>query len=119
PVRAYRDAVPVDLGPLPQQAVLAVLLLHAGEPVPVGRIIEALWGGDPPANGIDVVQRFIGALRRALDPDRTSLLALTPGGRLWRVAEVAGAAARSGAAGAGAGPPRHTGDLAAAADEVR
>jgi len=118
PVRAYRDAEPVDLGPLRQRAVLAILLLHAGEPVPVHRIVDALWGGDPPANGTDVVQRYVGALRRALDPERTSLLTLTPGGYLLRAAETAVDAARFRAALARARTAQQTGDLDLATGEA-
>ncbi|GAA2851550.1 hypothetical protein Acy02nite_35120 [Actinoplanes cyaneus] len=89
PLRAFRDDQPVDLGPLTQQAVLAVLLLHAGEPVPIARLVTALWDHDPPENGVDLVQRYIGGLRRALDPGRTSLIALTEGGYVLRVSDSA------------------------------
>jgi DNA-binding winged helix-turn-helix (wHTH) protein len=119
PVRAYRGAEPVDLGPLPQQAVLAVLLLHAGRPVPVQQIVAALWNGDPPENGIDVVQRYVGALRRALDPERTSLLALTPGGYLLRAEQNAVDADVFRAALARAHTEHRTGNLDAATGEVR
>ncbi|MEU4563168.1 BTAD domain-containing putative transcriptional regulator [Actinoplanes sp. NPDC023936] len=84
PVRAFRDGEPIDLGPIKQRAVLAILLLNAGTPVGMPEIIGALWGGDPPENGVDVVQRFIGGLRRALDPARTSLIALDGGGYVIR-----------------------------------
>nr|BFE74181.1 hypothetical protein GCM10020092_074820 [Actinoplanes digitatis] len=57
--------------------------------MPVHRIVAALWSGDPPENGVDVVQRYVGALRRALDPQRTSLIALTDGGYVLRADENA------------------------------
>ncbi|BCJ47909.1 hypothetical protein GCM10010168_22680 [Actinoplanes ianthinogenes] len=85
PIRAFRGEEPIDLGPPSQRAVLAALLLSPGEPVPLERIVAALWDGDPPDNGADVVLRCIGALRRSLDPERTSLLALTDGGYVLRV----------------------------------
>ncbi|MFF5076002.1 winged helix-turn-helix domain-containing protein [Actinoplanes sp. NPDC000266] len=68
PVRAYRDAAPVDLGPVKQQALLALLLLREGRPVPVPDIVTTLWSGDPPPNATETVYRFIGNLRRALGP---------------------------------------------------
>ncbi|MEU4424317.1 BTAD domain-containing putative transcriptional regulator [Actinoplanes sp. NPDC024001] len=115
PVRAYRGAEPVDLGPVKQQALLALLLLRAGEPVPMPDILRALWGGDPPENGVDAVQRYIGGLRRALEP---SLLALTPGGYVLRSGENIDAGAfRAGVARARA--EHQTGNLNAAGDEVR
>ncbi|XVU28324.1 winged helix-turn-helix domain-containing protein [Actinoplanes sp. CA-054009] len=77
PVRAYRDAAPVDLGPVKQQALLALLLLREGRPVPVPEIVTALWSGDPPPNATEAVYRFIGNLRRALGP---SLIVRTDAG---------------------------------------
>jgi hypothetical protein len=109
PVRAFRDGEPVDLGPVKQQAVLALLLLHAGRPVPIERIVGALWGGDPPENGVDVVQRYVGGLRRALDPERTSLIALTPGGYVLRESAVDAEEFRAALAEARAGDPHAAG----------
>jgi DNA-binding SARP family transcriptional activator len=69
-VRALRDGREVDLGPAKQRAVLAVLLLNAGRSVPTNRIVDAVWGDDPPENGANVVQKYVAGLRRVLDPDR-------------------------------------------------
>jgi DNA-binding SARP family transcriptional activator len=33
-----------------QRALLAVLLLYAGEVVPVGQLIDELWGEEPPTS---------------------------------------------------------------------
>ncbi|MFB8037284.1 hypothetical protein ACFC5Z_30995 [Streptomyces sp. NPDC056004] len=41
----------MQLGPLKQRAVLAYLLLHAAEVVPISRLIDALWEDDPPRHG--------------------------------------------------------------------
>ncbi|WP_433831336.1 AfsR/SARP family transcriptional regulator [Actinoplanes sp. CA-015351] len=119
PVRAYLGAEEVDLGPIKQRGLLAVLLLNAGRAVPMGQIIAALWNGDPPENGIDVVQRFVGGLRRALDPERTSLIALADGGYVLRAGENAIDVQRFRAAVARAQGEHQTGRLDAAADEVR
>jgi DNA-binding SARP family transcriptional activator len=83
PVRAYRGAEPVDLGHIKQQAVLALLALRPGEPVPLHQIVAVLWNGDPPENGADIVQRYVGALRRVLDP---STIVLTDRGYVLRAA---------------------------------
>jgi DNA-binding SARP family transcriptional activator len=85
PVRASRDGRQIDLGPAKQRAVLAVLLLSPGKPVPTHRIVDAVWGDDPPENGTNVVQKYVAGLRRVLDPDRSprtpgELLMLTDGG---------------------------------------
>ncbi|MFI5891180.1 BTAD domain-containing putative transcriptional regulator [Actinoplanes sp. NPDC051513] len=92
-VRAFRGGLPVDLGPAKQRAVLAVLLLQAGRPVPTHQIVDAVWGDDPPENGANVVQKYVAGLRRALDPDRAprtpgELLALTGSGYVLRTTDA-------------------------------
>lgn len=119
PIRAFRGTEPVDLGPPKQQAVLALLLLQAPRPVPLDRIVATLWNGDPPPNGVDVVQRFIGALRRALDPERTSLITLTDGGYVIRAGENAVDTGMFRAALARAQAEHQTGAIGAATDEIR
>ncbi|MEU4239901.1 BTAD domain-containing putative transcriptional regulator [Actinoplanes sp. NPDC026619] len=88
-VRVWRDGVALSLGPAKQQAVLAVLLLQAGRPVPTHQIVDAVWGDEPPENGANVVQKYVAGLRRALEPDRAprtpgELLALTGSGYVLR-----------------------------------
>ncbi|MEU8814673.1 BTAD domain-containing putative transcriptional regulator [Actinoplanes sp. NPDC048796] len=90
-MRALREGEPVDLGPAKQRAVLAVLLLHAGRPVPTHQIVDAVWGDDPPENGANVVQKYVAGLRRVLDPSRAprtpgELLALTGSGYVLQIA---------------------------------
>ena len=52
------------------RALLALLILHVGEPVAAERIIDELWGeGAPPTAGT-VVQGLISRLRRSLEPTR-------------------------------------------------
>jgi DNA-binding SARP family transcriptional activator len=71
PLRAWREATELELGPGKQRAVLAVLLLNANRPTPTSRIIDAVWGESPPENGINVVQKYVAGLRRVLEPDRS------------------------------------------------
>ncbi len=54
----------LDLGGVRQHTVLAVLLLEANRPVAVGRLMEAIYGDDPPATSRAQVQICISALRR-------------------------------------------------------
>ncbi|MFC0865967.1 BTAD domain-containing putative transcriptional regulator [Sphaerimonospora cavernae] len=61
-VRGHR----VDLGGVRQQTVLAVLLLDAGRPVTTSRLMEAIYGDDPPSTSRAQVQICISALRRLL-----------------------------------------------------
>ncbi|SBT48081.1 AfsR/SARP family transcriptional regulator [Micromonospora auratinigra] len=90
PQRAWLGDRALDLGPSKQRAVLAVLLLSAGRPVPTAQIVEAVWPEDPPANGPNVVQKHVAGLRRVLEPERSPrtpgrLLALTDAGYVLRV----------------------------------
>ena len=106
PVRAWtgpgdgpRGGTEIELGPGKQRAVLAVLLLQAGTPVPTARVVDAVWGDEPPANGPNVVQKYVAGLRRALEPARSprspgQAIALTDGGYLLTVRPGAVDAAR-------------------------
>ncbi|MFC7545085.1 BTAD domain-containing putative transcriptional regulator [Plantactinospora sp. GCM10030261] len=80
----------LDLGPGKQRAVLAVLLLQVGHPVSTRHILDAVWQEELPANGPNVVQKYVAGLRRILEPDRSprapaQLLSLTDAGYLLRV----------------------------------
>ncbi|MEU4370297.1 BTAD domain-containing putative transcriptional regulator [Micromonospora chersina] len=90
PQRAWYADRPLDLGPGKQRAVLAVLLLAGGRPVPTGQIVDAVWPEEPPANGPNVVQKYVAGLRRVLEPDRSprtpaQVLTLTDAGYLLRI----------------------------------
>jgi DNA-binding SARP family transcriptional activator len=68
PLRAWYRDTELHLGPPKQQGVLALLLVQAGQPVPLHHLIDALWGDDPPERAVNVVHRHVGALRRLLEP---------------------------------------------------
>ena len=55
------------LGGLRQRAVLAVLLMHAGEALSSDRLIDELWGERPPATATKTLQVYVSNLRKALD----------------------------------------------------
>jgi DNA-binding SARP family transcriptional activator len=63
------DGREVPLGGARQRAVLAILLLHRGEVVPVDRIAEELWGDRPPETAIKTVQVYVSRLRKVLPQD--------------------------------------------------
>jgi DNA-binding SARP family transcriptional activator len=52
------------------RALLALLILQAGEPVSVERLIDELWGEHPPRTANTIVHGQISRLRSALDPAR-------------------------------------------------
>src|SRR4051794_28303015 len=53
-----------------QRALLALLLLHAGEVVATDRLVEELWAGRPPKAAIGSLQNLVSDLRKALGRDR-------------------------------------------------
>jgi YVTN family beta-propeller protein len=55
---------PLALGGPKQRAVLAVLLLHRGEPVSTDRLIDEIWGEQPPASANKIVQGYVSNLRK-------------------------------------------------------
>lgn len=60
---------PVDLGPAKRRALLAGLALSAGAAVPVRRLIELVWGDDPPRSAEKTLQAHVARLRAALGAD--------------------------------------------------
>jgi DNA-binding SARP family transcriptional activator/tetratricopeptide (TPR) repeat protein len=68
PVRVWRGDHELRLGPPKQRALLALLLVQAGRPVPVHDIVDTLWGQAPPDSAVNVVQRHVGLLRRVFEP---------------------------------------------------
>jgi DNA-binding SARP family transcriptional activator len=60
------------------RAVLALLLLHAGETLTTDRLIDELWGERPPAGAAKTLQMHISRLRKALGgPDGPAGLIVT------------------------------------------
>jgi YVTN family beta-propeller protein len=58
------------LGRGKQRALLAVLLIHAGDVVPADRLIDALWGQSPPASALNSVHIYVSQLRKVLGNGR-------------------------------------------------
>src|SRR5918994_4636058 len=77
PLEVAEGGVPVALGAPKQQALLAVLLLHANEVVSRERLVDELWGEAPPARAAKLVQHYVSGLRKVLPPG--VLLTRAPG----------------------------------------
>ena len=83
PLEALGDGgEPVALGRGKESALLAILLLHANEPVSTDRLIEELWRDATPGTASKTVQVYISRLRKRLPDNR---LVTTPAGYLLRV----------------------------------
>ncbi len=59
----------IDLGPAKRRAVLAALALSAGAAVPVSRLIELVWGAEPPRTADKTLQAHVTRLRAVLGRD--------------------------------------------------
>ena len=68
PLEVLDDGRPLQLGGARQRAVLAILLLHAGEVVSNDRLIDELWGDRPPADAPTALQQHVSRLRKLLEP---------------------------------------------------
>src|SRR5215213_10373582 len=66
PLEASIDDQPVSIGGAKQRAVLAMLVLEANHTVTGDRLIDGLWGDDPPASAPKMVQHYVWRLRGAL-----------------------------------------------------
>ncbi|WP_216590209.1 AfsR/SARP family transcriptional regulator [Streptomyces brasiliscabiei] len=81
PLRVCLDGREPDLGFPQQRALLALLVVRAGRPVPSDEIVDVLWPDRAPASARNVVRRYAGSLRRLLEP---GLPPRAPGRRLLR-----------------------------------
>jgi DNA-binding SARP family transcriptional activator/AcrR family transcriptional regulator len=69
PVRAWRGLAELDMGPNQQRATLALLLVRANQLVSIQDMIELLWEQDPPGSSVNAIHKYIGSIRRLLEPD--------------------------------------------------
>src|SRR5215203_293860 len=69
PLEISRDGVAVELSGQRQRAVLALLLLNANHVVPTERLVDELWGENPPRTAVTSLQNAIVQLRKLLGPD--------------------------------------------------
>ena len=88
PLEAQDGERGVELGRPKQRVLLAVLLVHANQVVSLDRLIEELWGAEPPPQAAASLQTYVSNLRRALEPGRPArapsrmLVSQPPGYRL-------------------------------------
>jgi DNA-binding SARP family transcriptional activator len=78
-LEVWSDGRLVDVTGARQRAVLAILLLHAGEVVSTDRILDDVWGDDPPTAGAAALRVRISQLRRALGAGGEQLATRAPG----------------------------------------
>ena len=85
-VMEVRDATgPLDLPSGRARALLAILALHAGQPVTAERLIDELWSGTPPPTAGTIVHGLVSRLRRTLSPDTDGAQVLETVGKGYRL----------------------------------
>ncbi|MET7426734.1 BTAD domain-containing putative transcriptional regulator [Dactylosporangium sp. NPDC005555] len=63
------DGAPVDVGSAKTQTLLAALALSPGTPLPEARLIDLVWGDEPPRTAHKTLQWHIAQLRKGLGAD--------------------------------------------------
>lgn len=67
----------LSLGGAKQRALLAMLLVNANDVVSRDRLVDELWGEQPPETAVQSLQVYVSRLRKLLPPD--TLLTRAPG----------------------------------------
>ncbi|GGR90572.1 hypothetical protein GCM10010269_32190 [Streptomyces humidus] len=68
PLRLWRDDVELVAGPRQQARLLSLLLAREGQPVSVTELVRLMWDDDAPTSAVNVIHKYVGALRRLLEP---------------------------------------------------
>jgi DNA-binding winged helix-turn-helix (wHTH) protein len=70
PLEVREDDRSLPLGGAKQRALLALLLLNANRVLSRERLIDELWGEDPPETAVATVQVYVSRLRKVLGAER-------------------------------------------------
>src|SRR5215218_5289943 len=87
PLEVTRGGTALALGGPRQKAVLACLLVHANEVVPIDALADGVWEGRPPDSATGTIRTYVSHLRRGVEAgpaggDGHALLTTPPGYRL-------------------------------------
>lgn len=70
PVEVMGESGAIELGGPKPRALLAVLLINLGRWVSTDRLLDELWGDDPPASALNTLQSYLSRLRSGLGASR-------------------------------------------------
>jgi DNA-binding SARP family transcriptional activator len=115
PVRLHRQGSEAGAGQPRQCAVLASLLLRAGKPVSLSKLVDDVWGDEAPPSAVGSVRTYVYRLRQALGEQSYSSVSLVDGGYLLHIQPDALDLNRFKETTARAREARSTGDLESAA----
>ena len=89
PIEVVNDESNAVLGGPKKRGLLALLLLHANEPISTEKLIDSLWAEHPPLSARAIVQSYVSQLRKLLHRDATNedsaILQTRSGGYLLKV----------------------------------
>src|SRR5918911_1560417 len=68
PLLVSRDGAPLPLGGPKLRTLLAILLLEANKVVSADRLVDSLWGENPPETARNTLQVYVSQLRKLLSP---------------------------------------------------
>ncbi|MEV0168851.1 ATP-binding protein [Nonomuraea fuscirosea] len=68
PLRLWRGDQELDAGPRQQAYLLALLLARDGQLISTAELVDLIWDDDAPASAVNVIHKYVGALRRLLEP---------------------------------------------------
>ncbi|MFQ6393978.1 ATP-binding protein [Nocardia sp. KC 131] len=69
PLRVWQGETELSAGPRQQAYLLGLLLAREGRPTGADELIDLIWGEDAPASALNVLHKYIGAIRRILQPE--------------------------------------------------
>jgi DNA-binding SARP family transcriptional activator len=116
PLEALVDGRQIGLGGTRQRTLLVLLLLRANEVVSRDRLIDDVWGNEPPDTAANALAALVARLRRVLPAD---LLLTEPGGYELRIERAALDLHRFEALVEEGGAALARGEAARAADQLR
>jgi predicted ATPase/DNA-binding SARP family transcriptional activator len=73
-IAVLRDGTPLDVGGRRPRALLALLIVQRGRPVPVEAILDRLWPNEPPDTAVKTIQVYVSRIRAALGEDRNRIV---------------------------------------------
>src|SRR5919197_1943106 len=83
PLEVEVDRRTIVLGRAKERRLLAMLLLHANETVSTERLVDALWGEQPPPTAAKLVQTYVSHLRKVVP----GVIETRPSGYVARVGD--------------------------------
>ncbi|WP_167390801.1 AfsR/SARP family transcriptional regulator [Streptomyces yunnanensis] len=120
PLQGWRGGIPLELGPVRGQALLAALLLRPGVTASRQQLLDGVWGTEQPGTGAKVIPVYVHRLRRCLDGPgdgpAESVIVTDRGGYRFVPRDVWVDAARLAEFAAEASSARGRGDLDTAVD---